>query len=424
MHSPALLLIAYALVFAAAAVSGARGPRFGVALLIALAPYALYLGTGPTTLTLSKAALAGMAIGLLIYRPPLQTFQSAAFWRLFSAGALLALTTAVSIAHAQLSAPAVRETLKACEYLLLFVVVYAGARLDPDPGLQRIVIAVTVLLVAAVALTQEFFGAPSQIAVGSAIVPRIAGTLEGPNQLAGYLGIALPLLAAFSIQRLDGLIAATILAASAALVLTFSRGGIVSAVIAVAFVLLLSDARVKTTLTFVAGLLAGFAGIAAWALVNGNPAIFWFWTLEASNPGGVGTHGQLWHAAIALWRRHPWSGVGAGNFEYALPAAGLHGVQTHANSLYLQNLAEQGLPGLFATLFLVWQSVAAFWRDARQSTFALGALGASIALALHQIVDLIVFYPKAGGWWWIVMALGAAAIASRKAAFIAEAPAS
>ncbi|MBV9277231.1 MAG: O-antigen ligase family protein [Candidatus Eremiobacteraeota bacterium] len=424
MHSTALLFIAYALVFVAAAISGARAPRFGVALLIALAPYALYFDAGPTTLTLSKIALAGFAIGLLMYRATLQIFQSAAFFRLFAAGAFLALTTAVSIAHAQFGGPAVRETLKACEYLLVFAVVYAGARLDPDPQLQRTTIALTVVVVAVFALIQEMTGAPSQIAVGGVIVPRIAGTFEGPNQLAGYLDVALPLLAALSLQRFGALGAAAIFAASAALVLTFSRGGIISAIVAIAIVLLLSEDRMKTMVTVFAGLAAAFAGIAVWALVTRSWGVFWFWTLEATNPGGVGTHGQLWRAAVLLWHRYPWSGVGAGNFEYALPSAGVHRVQTHANSLYLQNLAEQGLPGFVATLFLVWQSVAAFLRDIRRSPFALGALGASIALALHQIVDLLVFYPKVGGWWWIVMALGAAAIASRKEALVAEAPAS
>jgi hypothetical protein len=32
-----------------------------------------------------------------------------------------------------------------------------------------------------------------------------------------------------------------------------------------------------------------------------------------------------------------------------------------------------------------------------------------MGLALHQIVDLLIFYPKIGGMWWILLALGACA---------------
>ncbi|MBV8363976.1 MAG: O-antigen ligase family protein [Candidatus Eremiobacteraeota bacterium] len=425
VHNAAFAFAAYAIVFAASIVSGARAPRYGVALLIALVPYALYFDAGATTLTLSKFALVGLTIGLLIYRVPLETFRAAAFLRLFAAAALVVLTTAISISYAEFTGPAVRETLKACEYLLLFIVVYTAARVDPDPQLQKIIVALSVLVVAIMALAQEWHGAPSQLATGGVAVPRIAGTLEGPNQLAGYLGIALPLLAAFCVQRFDALIATATFSASAALVLTFSRGGIVATIVAVAIVLFLSRASaLRTAITFVAGLAAGFACVATWAFATRMPPIFWFWTLESTNPGGVGTHGALWRAAIMQWRAHPWFGIGAGNFEYRLSSAGIHGVKTHANSLYLQNLAEQGIFGIAATFFLIWQSIAAFVRDLAESPFALGAFAASIGLALHQIVDLMIFYPKVGAWWWIVMALGAAAATSRKDAPTAEAAAS
>jgi len=100
-------------------------------------------------------------------------FRSAAFWRLFAAAALLVLTTAMSIAHAQFTAPAIRETLKVCEYLLLFTVVYAAARLDPDPKLQRSVIGVTVLVVAIVALVCVFVAQPVLSHIG-ALIPIVA----------------------------------------------------------------------------------------------------------------------------------------------------------------------------------------------------------------------------------------------------------
>jgi hypothetical protein len=36
----------------------------------------------------------------------------------------------------------------------------------------------------------------------------------------------------------------------------------------------------------------------------------------------------------------------------------------------------------------------------------IGVLGASVALALHQIFDDMVFFPKVGELWWLVLAIG------------------
>jgi O-antigen ligase len=106
--------------------------------------------------------------------------------------------------------------------------------------------------------------------------------------------------------------------------------------------------------------------------------------------------------------------VGAGNYELLLPTVGLKNIRTHSNSLYIQAWVEGGIPLLLATLGLVYASIATFVRDARSSPFIAGALAASIALALHQIVDYLVFYNKVGEWWWVILALGAAELTTRK----------
>jgi hypothetical protein len=44
------------------------------------------------------------------------------------------------------------------------------------------------------------------------------------------------------------------------------------------------------------------------------------------------------------------------------------------------------------------------------SPLAIGALGATIALVAHQVVDDLFFYPKVGELWWIVLGVAAATI--------------
>jgi len=47
------------------------------------------------------------------------------------------------------------------------------------------------------------------------------------------------------------------------------------------------------------------------------------------------------------------------------------------------------------------------------SPWVVAALAASLALALHQIVDYLVFYPKVAAAWWLLLGIGAAAMTDR-----------
>jgi O-antigen ligase len=115
-----------------------------------------------------------------------------------------------------------------------------------------------------------------------------------------------------------------------------------------------------------------------------------------------------------MFRAHPLFGVGAGNFELDLPDYGVYGVRTHANSWYLQSLAEGGIVLFAATLGMVAASIGAFVRRPlrqslrAQTPWVVAALAASIALALHQIVDDFVFYPKVGAPWFMLLGIAAA----------------
>ena len=123
--------------------------------------------------------------------------------------------------------------------------------------------------------------------------------------------------------------------------LTISRSGIIGAAIGVVVVLLVLRPFACAAWRFVGVAVAVVVvlGIGV-ALRAGVPAGY-FSLDQAPQPADhLANRSQLWRAALALWQASPLVGVGAGNYELDLPQVGLTGVRTHANSIYLQSLAE------------------------------------------------------------------------------------
>lgn len=405
-----LTAIAFTAFFVAVTLMTMRRASYGICTLIVVQPFAFYQDVVSTTITLPKVALIGVLLGLLAYRDAFAAAGERAPWRILTAGLLVLGATIVSFVNAVHYDAVLRETLKILEYVLLFCAVVAAYRLDPDRRSVRTAILATSIAVAALALAQEIIGSPSAILLNGHPIPRIAGPLEGPNQLAGYFDVALPLALAFAVDQPSLLANVALFLMVTTDVLTFSRGGIVGAIAGIATVAFVARRNLRAPFTAIgAGLATGLGVAVSWGIVAHTIGLERFWDFrEPDYAGGVGTRPQLWRAAWTLWLRHPIFGVGAGNFELEIPLTGLQGVRTHANSLYLQSLVEGGVSLFIATLWLVYTSIATFAREQLRSPFILAAFAGSIALALHQIVDLLTFYPKVGGEWWIVMALGAA----------------
>lgn len=394
-----------------------RRPIYGVAALIFLQPFALYGDVFHTTITLSKIALAALLLGLVV-----RSGNSLVLWepyarRFLIAGGLLVAVTTLSIAQAQHVFPALRETFKALEYVVMFGAVYVAYRIDSDRAIIEKAITVIAIVVALIAISQEFNGAPSGMYLNNQIVPRVAGPLEGPNQLAGYLDVMLPLLLAFTIGASSRVLNSAIALATFADVLTFSRAGALGVIAGTLAIVLIYRRNLRAPLSSMfAGVVSGAIVGVAWGFGVHSFNLYRPGNLSSvlSSPsyaGRVGSRSELWHAALRLWLRHPWLGIGADNFELELQSVGLNGVRTHANSLYIESMVDGGVPLFAATLWLTWTSIATFVRDRAQSPLIAGALAASVALALHQVVDFLTFYPKIGGFWWIVLGLGAAELA-------------
>ncbi|HTX03024.1 MAG TPA: O-antigen ligase family protein [Candidatus Acidoferrales bacterium] len=372
-------------------------PSSAFVALIAAAPFDFSHALGATTITFDKVVLVAAIIGLALRRAPI-AYPRAILLSILA----IVIATLLTIVVAEYREPVIRETLKWVQYLLVFAVAATAWSLDPDRFRLRLATIVTVSLVCVLALAQLRIGSPSVILVANHVYPRIAGPIEGPNQLAAYLGLALPFLSIWTLERVTVGTLLAVAVTSAALVLTLSRAGLLCAAIGVGIVLAFApqrNGRAPLAIAYGAGV------IAAAALLAGlNPDILtrFLWFGETSEAGSVSTRSVLWRAAYTMWERHPALGVGAGNFELLLPSVGDVGVRTHANSWYLQSLAEGGLPLLFATCALVWASTATF-RRSLQKPLCLAAFAASAGFAIHGFMDFLVFYPKVAIMWFALL---------------------
>jgi O-antigen ligase len=404
---------AFVAVFVGAAVVTLRRPAYGLCVLIAVTPFALSRVFAGTAVTLPKAVLVGVLVGLAAYPGWGQRLRERPMPQLLVAIGLYVLATALTLAVAPQPQAAVRETLKFLEYGALLIAAYLCYRLDPDDSTIAGAIAVAAIAVTLSALAQELTGAPSGLYVGKAIVPRIAGVLEGPNQLAGYFAVAISALGAWTLARRSALLSVALALATCADVLTFSRAGLLGLVIVCAVLIIVGGrTALRRLLPVYLGLAGGLAVTGWWAFYAHTVNVLRVSLEESAYAGGVGDRRELWRAAWRMWRDHPWLGVGAGNYELLLPAYGGAGLRTHANSWFLQSLAEGGIVLFAATVALVATVIVTFGRRLRAGPpWILAAFAASVALTVHQVADYLVFYPKVGGAWWLLMGIAAAAAA-------------
>jgi O-antigen ligase len=401
--------------FVVAALLTARRAAYGLGALILVQPFALYRDVLGTTITIPKVVLLGVLLGLTTYAGGVRLLRDRPMPLLLCAvGAYLAATL-ISIAGAAHPVATLRESFKVFEYVLLFATAYVCYRLDPDATPVAAAVAVAAIAVSISALAQELIGAPSGLYIGAAIVPRIAGALEGPNQLAGYFEIAIATLGALATTRRWLLLDLALGIAACADVLTFSRAGLIGlALVALALVLTARGAALRALRPAFAGFAVGLAGMGAWALYAHSPIVLRASLGETEYAGGVGNRSELYRAAWSMFSQHRFIGVGAGNFELDLPDYHVFGVRTHANSWYLQSLAEGGIVLFLATVGMLIAFIGSFAKRLGEgSPWVLAAFAAGLAAALHQIVDYLAFYPKVGGPMWLLFGIGAAAIAAR-----------
>jgi O-antigen ligase len=246
-------------------------------------------------------------------------------------------------------------------------------------------------------------------------VRRASGSYACPNHFAGFLELLLPVALALVIAgRVKPLgrilLGYAVLAMAAGIFLTFSRGGWLAAGCGLAFVLLALARNRDYRWPALVGLLVLLVGGGALAVRTQ----FMQQRLRAAadlNTGERNTRINIWRAAVAMWKDHPWLGVGPAHFNERFKqyrTFWAHGEPERAHNDYLDALADWGVAGAgLAAIpwFLLAYGIVRTLRQVRRDSgdlevrrsgryaLVLGATGGFVALGVHSLTDFNLHIP-------------------------------
>jgi tetratricopeptide (TPR) repeat protein len=286
------------------------------------------------------------------------------------------------------------EVLKGVAYLLAFLSALRIARRRDGVRFLSLVVVLTALVLAMSALLHPAFGATRLFGIyePTNISARHIAPLMNPNNLAGYLNVALCLslaaLLAPDPQVPRAIAAAVVVLLAAAQVWVASRGGVITMVLGALIVIVI--ARISRTRH--AGAVPTLALVTGAILVAGTALFVLSGSDEASNELLDKDVSKL-RMFTATMRGLPSMalfGCGRGAFESVFPsfrAEAGYVTYTHPENFIAQWLLEWGIPVGFTGLVLVGFALRPNVMLAR-STNAGGAWAGIAALAVQNLGDL------------------------------------
>jgi O-antigen ligase len=252
---------------------------------------------------------------------------------------------------------------------------------------------------------------------------RPSGPLTDANFYAQILVIALPLALQILVSGSSwlwaflGLTASTLI--SVALLLTFSRGGLIGAAASIIAVVIANRQLLKMRHVLIVGLV-GCVGLAAVPSHYFDRFKSGFRSLEQISSGGFGEDPAIagraseLRAAAYLAEKNPLLGVGYGQFKTYYQeisvAQGLmaRGADREAHSLYLEILSERGVVGLSIFAVLMTLSVASIRKAAKRlrkqrRVAAVNAVGAWGAAMVGYLVTSAFLHESYAQYFWLLV---------------------
>ena len=400
------LLMPAGLAVSALAVAVVRRPALGVASVLTLAPLQNLTVGSIRPLNLLIPAMTFALVALLVLRPVDKEGERGRSFLLRPAAlgmvgaGLLSSLLAIDPAHS------VNDmTVLLVAAALLFAVMEVGRR--PEEVMVVIAGAVAGLALAAChGLLQQATGDFHAFAASQshASVGRLQGAFGHPNAYGSFLALLMPVAGALALTRGAGralrlLGAVALVLAVPAVALSYSRGAIGAVVLGTLVWVAFSRPRAAL---LIAAVVAVLGATLAPAVVTQR--------FESSS-SDVPLRHDIWNAAVDIYAQHPIAGAGLTNFSRAyerLPAVVPGGSQRrllhetmvlvppHAQNLYLNLLAEQGIIGLVAFLLFAAALLAVLIGATRSRVpgtrpLAIGIGAGVLGFLLQSMLDALLY---------------------------------
>ncbi|MGZ4276231.1 MAG: O-antigen ligase family protein [Solirubrobacteraceae bacterium] len=395
--------------------------ELGIALLIMATPFAENAPIsqpGQAKLRVALVLLAMLLVGARALGTIVQRDARLPAPPLLGAAALYLTAALLSVPAAEDGKSAVAKFMLLSGAVVLYLLI--SMYLADWDRLKVVLVALLVvgLLISVHAIYQQLAGHVSRIgfiSTSGAVEYRITSVFPHPNQLAGFLGMLVPVAVGLAtvFRRRMLRVAAWALFALAIIAVAFtqSRGALLG--LAVLPVLFVHDRRSWPVIAL-AGVLVV---VSAPNLYRDRIA----GTSQLQRPE-VAERIDIWQAAVDTFQAHPVLGVGLDNFPLAYldlerPARSFLGsgfdLPPTAHNLYLNTLAEQGLAGGAALLFLAVSFIRAALElrrsaDPRIRAMGRALLGVALVLAVHNVFDVTFSDAKNATMVWVLFGVTAA----------------
>jgi len=307
--------------------------------------------------------------------------------------ALLLVTALASAAF--VSVNHYRSTLEFYRLLTGAMLFWLIANQPSSVGRRRLYLGA--LILAAVAVS--WLGAREYVVqrvLGSNPSWRVFATFFNPNELAGFVGLVVPLgVAAFLWSRSTAM---RIIAGFATLLiimgllLTGSRGGWIAFAGGIFVFGLLAGVAFRRTRLALAVAVVTLVLMALVALAVTPLRLRLLGSFSGQQHSNMFRY-LTWRGAELIAADHPWLGIGPGAFEFAYPRYAIGGFTRMAHQNYLQIAAEMGAPGAIA---FGWMLGAFFWlagrgfrrlRDRESRLLCAACIAGVLVFCLHSLLD-------------------------------------
>jgi O-antigen ligase len=229
----------------------------------------------------------------------------------------------------------------------------------------------------------------------------LTATFVNKNHLAGYMEMAIPITIGLTMAARKGwekaLCGFSLLSLCIALTLSLSRGGWMSEIFALGFMLILYVMRAKRQYRGLMVVTVSVATVVVLTALASTPVIGRLETLTHGEDMRNWQHRAAVRAAtLDLIQDHPLLGTGPGTFATAFTAyrpAGVNARYLHAHNDYLHFVSETGI---FTAGIMLWLVVAVFRSAIRKIKatksrltlgITLGSLAGMVAMMVHSLVD-------------------------------------